>query len=542
MSKKPRKQTKVDLLTGSAQELLLGDDPRHWLLVTNHRNMAYMLAAGMVTGPRGFGNKYYADPLLTFPGWIPLFRRDLPTAALDLAISESSSLRTCVATLKIDQMTGPAKIISRNGNLRDCELPAQCQEDDVGLLVRAPLPISMVIGIAFASNEDKIEFEALGRSVSNVSLTDIDVNVHAAGFAANADPVWPPKLIDADCEDAYPAAGQAVGGILALLYHISNRSELAVALWRAMCGDATDQDEQLIARDPILKEATRWLKTGMVSPGAEPSARLYWGTVDSLLQAKRDGSTLSPIDQALAYLEGQSRIIDEVHRARLQKTVKDMRSVVGFSGDTISELLERPQGALSRALLLFCLRERSEDLLDFFNPHLQDAEYLLACVLFAAKDGWLAMPQSLRSPTELTLMTQQRMSSIEHERRGTAISLGAPAPRPIPLRELFQFGTKGWNKSQKDAALELARGSRWTNCIRTRVNLGKGEYRLVVDAGGVQIHLDGEAKAVHTEVDHDKFLRALSVEAIAPKVEISVRKILSHKIELSHANDPIHSP
>jgi len=486
-----------------------------------------MLAAGMVMGPRGFGDKYYADPLLTFPGWIPLFRQDLPAAALDLAMSESSSLRACVATLEIDQMEGPAKIVSRNGSVRDCALPEQCEEDDVALLVRAPLPTSMVIGIAFASKEDKTEFEALARSVSNVSLEEMDVYVHGPGFMPNADSVWPPSLIDGECEDAYPATGQAVGGTLALLYHVSNRSDLGLALWRAMCAEATDHDERLIGRDPILKETASWLNKGVISADAEPSARLFWGTVNALLEGKRDASTLSPIDQALAYLEGQSRIIDEVHRARLNRTVRDMRSVLGLSGDTISELLERPQGSLSRALLVFCLRERSEDLLDFSSPLLQDAEYLLACVLLGAKDGWLAMPRGLRSPTALTRLAQQRMSSVEHQRRRTGISLGQVAPRPIPLRELFQSGDKGWTKAQKDAALEMAKVGKWTNCIRTRVNLGKGDYRLVVDAGGVQIYLDGEVKAVHTEVDQDEFLRALSVEAVAPKVENTVRQMLS---------------
>jgi len=35
----------------------------YWRLVTNHENMLFMLAAGMVMSPAGFGQKYYKDTL-----------------------------------------------------------------------------------------------------------------------------------------------------------------------------------------------------------------------------------------------------------------------------------------------------------------------------------------------------------------------------------------------------------------------------------------------------------------------------------------------
>jgi hypothetical protein len=47
---------------------------RIWHLVTNHQNVLYMLAAGMLMGPAGFRGKHYSDPLNVYPGWIPLFR------------------------------------------------------------------------------------------------------------------------------------------------------------------------------------------------------------------------------------------------------------------------------------------------------------------------------------------------------------------------------------------------------------------------------------------------------------------------------------
>ena len=68
----------------------LADAPASGLLVTNHLNLLYMLAAGMVMPPSGFGDKYYQDTLACCPGWIPLFiGKPLPADALKLSTSEA---------------------------------------------------------------------------------------------------------------------------------------------------------------------------------------------------------------------------------------------------------------------------------------------------------------------------------------------------------------------------------------------------------------------------------------------------------------------
>ena len=58
-----------------------------WLLVSNHLNLLYMLAAGLVMPPMGFGKKYYQDTLAAYPGWIPLFANDVTKAAIAYSVS-----------------------------------------------------------------------------------------------------------------------------------------------------------------------------------------------------------------------------------------------------------------------------------------------------------------------------------------------------------------------------------------------------------------------------------------------------------------------
>ena len=44
-------------------------EPRRiWHLATNQLNLSFLLAAGMVTGPKGFGRKHYVDPLSVAQG------------------------------------------------------------------------------------------------------------------------------------------------------------------------------------------------------------------------------------------------------------------------------------------------------------------------------------------------------------------------------------------------------------------------------------------------------------------------------------------
>ena len=40
-----------------------GGPPKHCDFITNHLNLLYMLASGLMMPPQGFGDKYYRDTL-----------------------------------------------------------------------------------------------------------------------------------------------------------------------------------------------------------------------------------------------------------------------------------------------------------------------------------------------------------------------------------------------------------------------------------------------------------------------------------------------
>lgn len=417
---------------------------RIWHLVTNHQNMYYMLAAGMVMAPAGFRGKHYSDPLSDYPGWIPLFRdKDrIPSGALHQATSERKHLFPCIASFDLSDLSGPFRRLARDGHMPDVATPpARRKKDDLALLFRAPLPLNLLSGISFRSSEDKQTFESNARDVSNVDLSPHRTEVNESLFSTVMDVTWPPsqrqgQLLEVD-DDKPPALGQALGGVFTMLYHTANRGTLGLAAYRLATDAASDKDSDLVQRDPILAELPNWIDGGEISGQADTGARLFWGVIQSLVTAQVRERPQTPVDVALEYLDSQLDEPQEMEfRASLKRLIADMRSCLGLGGGTVTELLERHKGSLSRPLLLFCLREHCTDLLEFSHSLLSEAEYLLAGILFGVRDSWLQLPRELREP-ELSAFVAYRMADAEHRKLSDDFTLGEPrCPRPPVARQV----------------------------------------------------------------------------------------------------------
>lgn len=506
---------------------------RIWHLVTNHQNMLYMLAAGMVMGPAGFRGKHYSDPLSVYPGWIPLFRDKvkIPADALNQATSERKHLLPCIASLDLSDLSGPVRILSRDGRMRDVASPAaRKRKDDIAILVRAPLPPTLLFSVNFCSPEDRQAFESAANDVSNVDLFSHRVEIAESVFSTDTQVAWPAEqpqeqLLE-DGGDNFPAFGQALGGALAMLYHTANRSDLGLAAFRLVTGAARDKDNDLAQSDPILAELPNWMDGGEISGQADSRARLFWGVIQSLVTTQTQERPQTPVDVALAYLENQLDLLREMEfLPRLERLIADMRGFLGLGGGTITELLERHKGSLSRPLLLFCLREHCTDLLEFSHPLLNDAEYLLAGILFGVRDSWLQLPKELRDP-DMSAYVAYRMADAEHRKQGDNLTLDAP-PRPKSLRELFTSPNGEWSSMQKDVAVELASNCKWSDCIQTRVTLAEGDFPESFERKGLQVVLPGRVTTVTEEVDKAKFLNHLGQwPPIARQIESEVRKKL----------------
>ena len=513
-------------------------NPAHiWHLVTNHQNMLYMLAAGMVMSPAGFRGKHYSDPLSFYPGWIPLFRNKvkIPADILNHAISERKHLLPCIASFDLSGLPGPVRMLSGDGRMRDVPSPTERKpKNTIAILVRAPLPLlpTLLLSVNFCSPEDRQAFESAANDVSNVDLFSYRVEIKESLFYSDTKVAWPAEQPQAqlleDGSDNFPAFGQALGGVLAMLYHTASRSDLGLAAFRLVSGAACDKDNDLVQSDPILAELPNWMDGGEISGQADIPARLFWGVIQSLVTAQTQEHPQTPIDVALAYLENQLDLLREMEfRPRLERLIGGMRGFLGLGGGTITELLERHKGSLSRPLLLFCLREHCTDLLEFSHPLLNDSEYLLAGILFGVRDGWLQLPKELRHP-DMSAYVAFRMVDAEHRKQGDKLAMDAP-PRPKPLRELFTSPNGEWNSMKKTVAVNLASKCDWNDCIQTHITLAEGNLPESFERKGLQVVLPGRVTTVAEEVDESKFLHRLGQwPPIAPQIESEVReKLLS---------------
>ncbi len=509
--------------------------PESGLLVTNHLNLMYMLAAGLVMPPAGFGSKYYRDTLGDFPGWVPLFIGKVSGEAIESSVREAGHLRPCVIEVGLAGLSGRMFAFGDDG-LDEIRFPDRLRGTERVLLVPAPLPLSRIASIVFQSKDDKQACEADAGEFGNVPLALFKRRTSKELlFTRAANTPWPPA--EGPEERTTPLQLPfAAGGVMAMLLRFANLGERAV---RA-CRIAFDPDEggALPPADdhPILAGLGAWIREGMAPLPAPVSseqdridlqnasqAKLFWESVQRLVEWRDAGCAGSAEAVLIEHLASAIADLDPRLRAGVGKLHDTLVSLTGLGDATASELFERHDTPLARAMTLFLLRSDCADLLDYESDRLAEPDWLAAAILFGVRDGWMNLPLWLRGGRELADAISHRMAHLSHRIAGTGIELGEAPPRVFPLRELFGDGLT-WHSREKSAALALARMQKW-DCIHTRISLRAGEYRLVVKGGTASIEVPGEPR-ISPEVDLDRFFELLSGARLDYATEAKVRKSL----------------
>ena len=474
-----------------------------WLFATNHLNMLYMLSMGVLTGPAGFRGKHYADPSGDVPGWIPLFRGEVPVAVLERCTSEDpKTLHACMAEIDVTLLTGTIQLITREGEVVSTELPSDATAGGSMMLVPAPLPSTLVKCLRFPAEADQKAFTTGGRGDPTLDPSRIPEQQVVPSPSTDSVPTWwPPAPFNEGSggqqQDRSPVHGQVVAGAMAMFYQLANRCDAGAAAYRILAGDAADADREAIKGDEILAQLTHWLEQGKPSVDAAPRARLYWGAVQSLVDAHVQGEKEISVDTVLAYFDGA--MADESNpedvRKRLGKIVRAMRSVGGLGRvGTVSDLLRHNPGSLSRPLLMLALRPSCKELLEWsLPPETKDEELVLAVILFSAREGgWRKLPTELRAPEGLKEFAEQRIFEIAQRAMGRDLALRMHPPRTQPLRELVAARGQPWVTSMGPGAFgDFARRHGWQDCCITEVRLPTATCKLEVSGSCIQIEFNG---------------------------------------------------
>ncbi len=491
----------------------------NWYFVTNHKNLQYILAAGLIMSPRGFGNKYYEDPLRDQPGWIPVFANTIPLKALEQATKEQQILQPVVLELNLSAITGKVFAPANNADSFENTDVDHLNGDSWLLFIPAPLPTSFIKNIYLQSIENKKNLISEFKDVGNISAEDIPLKVKKPLFNRSSDLAWPITSLNLSKDYDQPLfASWTLGGVLALLSHLANLGQECITIQ----GEAFSNDETDLTQ---IKSSLLTRFIGYSDNEEKLLRELFWGAADKLTENQKSETPKDARGIFLEHIKSTANNLDNKKKQALLNLAKDLDDLARFPSKSIGELLQQHQKTFSRTALLFFMRKNSMEFLRFRNEELQQIDYMAAAILFAARDGWINLSSGIRNIPGLSIAVSHRMAAYAHQFIQSGLHLGSYPPRPQSLRELFQPGPKGWRKAQKEAALLLTRDNQWQG-ILTRITLGKGKYELLLDGRGMNILVDGEVKAVESEVEKDQLFNNIAQYPASPKSEQKARELL----------------
>ena len=511
--------------------------PASGFIVTNHLNLLFMLSAGLVIPPSGFGNKYYRDTLSWFPGWIPLFKKDVSQKAIQEAVSEGSHLKPCIVEYRLDGISGTAMAGGR-GKFREVGLANTITASDQLLLLPAPLPVSRIESLIFESGDAKQSFVEYAKNYGNVSLEGFLSKVAKRKFSAKG------------ADIAEPAAGHGVperspsleralsaGGILAMLTLFANGGDRSSTAGR-LAYDPGDRNIIPDSAGPFEQRLGAWMRGDILNNSDEQGERtdgpqlaclsehdLFWKIVGHMVEWRGRGSENSAEESIMEFLSEIAANVDTVLADRIASICTTLRSLSGPSGLLVSDMFDQYKSALERSLILFWIREDCSGLLDYRSEQLGEQDWIAAAVLFGARDGWMRLPSEICAGRDLVDAVSHRMASLSQRVSGSELNFGEPPPRIRSFRELLR-DDKVARPKRMEAALDLARIQKW-DCISSQIVLRAGEYRLVVSGESVIIEVPSEPR-IQPQLNKEVFWKLLAQSRFDRKGEReNIRKSLS---------------
>lgn len=497
-------------------------------LVTNHMNLMYMLAAGLLMPPSGFGGKHYHDTLAAFPGWLPFFvggsrqGAQARRAAVADSTTEAKYLEPVILEVDLTGLRGSVHAFGAGG-WASRQLEEGLGRGEWLVLAPAPLPVSRIRSILFRSPAEKKKVEVAAAERRNVPLAAFARKSAKSRFSGSASHGWLLPDGPEQRSAALPAA-QAAGGVMAALQQMANAGDLSVQACRAAFESSAAPPEP-----SILRGIPGWMRGGTEADVGEAPGTgraLFWGAVQRLIERQSESDGHRAEDSLIGFLRASSENMEGERKAGAARLVSTLEALGGgLGGGTVREMLEKHRTPLARAAILFLLRQKTSELLELIDdyPELEERDRLAAGVLFGVRDGWLGLPVSLRGLPKLAHAVTHRMAVLAHRLDGSEFDLGEAPPRVRPLRELFSE-SDGWGPKEEKAAVKLANGLKW-DCVRTTVSLGRGTYAFRIERGRMHIDFEGEPK-VATRVDRDAFIELLSRHHVDPRIEAAVRKDL----------------
>lgn len=496
--------------------------------VTNNMNMAYMLGSGLIMPPAGFGGKYYKDTLELVHGWVPVFIKNISTDALAYVVQEQpQSLYPCYVELDLNELEGTVWSYGQT-QWRQIKLQDGLDGTEELLLLPAPLPLNLVKNfIVFANREKADAFKEALNAYDNVTLGTLKTTTKKAEFEKKKTLPWP---LDMPPDSALQSLSMplssvnAIGGAVSALAILSQSNSLARNAYQMIAGRKSLEEE------PGYRKFLQAIGTWTCVPSNNAVSRdVFALLVQYLYERIGNPDYANVLDIILAhFVEITEMVFPDKPGAKesAQDFIQLIKMNAQMPKDKVENLLRQYDKPLQQTFLGFIFYHDLKELLEKEYVPLQPERMAELVLLMGLRTGWLGLDSISKQQQDCHIFVPYLMALLAHRFAKTDMKL-PEIKAPLLLSEYFS-GEK-WTARQQRAAVYLAKQQQW-NCVSTRIRLGKGDYRLNVGAAGVDILLDGEVKAVQTEVDMEKFNAAFSrMHIMAPSQEIELRKLLGEK-------------
>lgn len=526
-----------DLLSNSVvadeldfKPLAVSTKPQYtWRFVTNQMNMMYMLSSGLIMPPSGFGQKYYQDTLQLVAGWIPLFPKAVSVEALAYVVAESpKQLNACYVELDLNGIFCSAWRYA-NEQWQQIKFPEELDGTEELLLLPAPLPINLIKNtIVFAEAEQVKTFTHALNDYDNAELAPLKASTKKPEFNKKKTLPWPltiPEITGPQPFNIDLSKANAIGGAVAALAIFSQSNGFAKAAYQAIAGRSNTQ-ETAQSQFKLLNVVADWAQGSEIENTSKDTFSLL---VQRFYENIGSSDYGSAIDIILANFTEISEIVFPGNQSALSNA-KELMQLISENArtpkDTLENLLKEHDKPLQQVLLSFVFREHLEYLWEQPLP-IQSERIADVALLVGLREGWMSLSKLFKQQQRCNTFIPNLMAVLAHRFAATNMVL-PKVDAPFLLSEYFS--TETWSQSKQNAAVYLAKKQKW-KCVTTRISLGRGDYQLSVGAGGVDIVLDGEVKAVRTEVDREQFNAAFTqLHIIEPKLDTELRKLLGAKL------------
>jgi len=414
-----------------------------WFIPTNTENLQMMLAQGLITDSNGFAGTYYNDVLSEYPGFIPLFKNEVPLTALNMAISEASDLTCCIIKINLSYVIDGYGVHTRTDIDNALEVPFKetnkvfisslnnKKSDEVdfeSMLIQAPLPLSCIEEVIFQYKSDLDEFKTSSSNVGNVSIAILKCKVDKNLFE--------PKSSDAAMFDSRFCSPEhntieyskpySFGGLVALSFYFSKNGEESTKLFNSIA--------QFEEESSSLEY--KWIYEYFFSSEDNNKFQKWNIILDTLNHSKkRDDSeyknTIVEFLDSTVETQFIAEFLTDYHRSKVIKSDADI--IEKF----IMEYDEEPKKfKIQLFLFMFFYKDNLEKLIEFNHASFREEDYVLIGMLFGMKNGFIGLPKWLVEYEHLHLYLSTIMANYAHLQAKTGLHFKAP-PKPLLLNEML---------------------------------------------------------------------------------------------------------